>query len=591
MLLLALGCSDYQLSPEMNVTEPTCPLEPPAPYAVDAVECPGEAIVGSFEPIVEWTWTSNPWDSGYEQIMAAPAVGNLTDDNGDGQIDHHDVPDVVFTTFAGSSYGSAGALVAISGDDGHQLWSGVDFGGWSPYASSGVAIADLGDGEPTILVSATAGLLAVDADGVYKWAASVPPSYMGCPSVADVDGDGAAEVVYGPSLVSSDGTVRWVGSGGAGGYMSFAADLDQDGLAEIVAGNTVYGGDGSVRWTDGGPDGFSAIGDLDLDGSPEVVRVGGSVVRASRADGSVLWDFALDDGGGGPPTIADFDGDGYAEVGVASRSVYRVIESDGTERWRQTVQDYSSAVTGSSVFDFEGDGAAEVVYADEQTLWVYDGGSGTIELALDAHSSGTLMEYPLIVDVDRDGAAEIVVASNDYAFAGSHGITVIGDANGSWAPGRAVWNQHAYNIANVDEDGRIPRRAEAAWEHWNSFRAGNSETKLGLMRSNLAIGGVSVCEDECGTRGGLLFVAVENHGSNEALGVDLALVTRRGEKLLDLVRTTIDRVPPGETVWSDGIWVDPDDIGAELTAVLDRDDTIDECSEDDNRLDVASFCD
>src|SRR5205085_11574491 len=107
----------------------------------------------------------------------------------------------------------------------------------------------------------------------------------------------------------------------------------------------------------------------------------------------------------------------------------------------RTVQDYSSAVTGSSVFDFEGDGAAEVVYADEQTLWVYDGGSGAVELALDSHSSGTLMEYPLIVDVDHDGAAEIVVASNDYAFAGSHGITAIGDARGTWAPGRPIWNQ------------------------------------------------------------------------------------------------------------------------------------------------------
>ena len=51
-------------------------------------------------------------------------------------------------------------------------------------------------------------------------------------------------------------------------------------------------------------------------------------------------------------------------------------------------------MTGSSVFDFEGDGAAEVVYADEETLWIFDGATGTIEMAWTEHGSGTRFEYP-----------------------------------------------------------------------------------------------------------------------------------------------------------------------------------------------------
>jgi hypothetical protein len=43
-------------------------------------------------------------------------------------------------------------------------------------------------------------------------------------------------------------------------------------------------------------------------------------------------------------------------------------------------QDCSSAFTGSSVFDFDGNGKAEVVYADEQYMRIYDGTTGDVLL-------------------------------------------------------------------------------------------------------------------------------------------------------------------------------------------------------------------
>jgi hypothetical protein len=84
-------------------------------------------------------------------------------------------------------------------------------------------------------------------------------------------------------------------------------------------------------------------------------------------------------GAGGPPTVADFDGDGKAEIGVAQQNLYSMLKPNyGTMRDRRRLagaepRSLQLAVTGSSVFDFEGDGKAEVIYADECFLWVFDG--------------------------------------------------------------------------------------------------------------------------------------------------------------------------------------------------------------------------
>ncbi len=58
-------------------------------------------------------------------------------------------------------------------------------------------------------------------------------------------------------------------------------------------------------------------------------------------------------------------------------------------------------------------------------------------------------ELPIAV-IDNDGQVEIVVTHNNL-IQDAHGITVVGDMDQSWRPGRKIWNQHAYNITNVIE--------------------------------------------------------------------------------------------------------------------------------------------
>src|SRR5262249_17764789 len=125
--------------------------------------------------------------------------------------------------------------------------------------------------------------------------------------------------------------------------------------------------------------------------------------------------------GGGPPTIADFNGDGTPDVGAAGGIGYVVFDGmklmdptvmgPSTILWSSAAHDCSSASTGSSVFDFAGTGKAEVAYSDEYHLRIYDGPTGKVLITM-CNTTGTLIEYPLVADVDNDGHADIVVVSN-----------------------------------------------------------------------------------------------------------------------------------------------------------------------------------
>lgn len=588
-LVLLYGCSDY----EVTLKEEATPYEPEeceqagVAFGVTPDDaCLVEVEPGTFTPVVEWQWNTNATYPGYDDIMSTPSAANLTDDDGDGDIDEDDVPDIVFTSFANGGYTSAGTLTAISGDGTGTHWSVYDPGGYHIYASGGVALGDIdGDGLPEVCTAGVeAAVVCLDADGSFKWAGGTEVSYIGCPAFADLDGDGLSEVLFGRQMLDSTGTLRWTGAAGYGYWMSFAADLDDDGTQEVIAGNTVYNADGSTRWTGATTEGMGAVGDFDLDGVPEIVHVYGGTVYLTGADGTLRWSVAVPGGGGGPPTVADFDNDGAPEVGVAGAAYYSVIDTDGTVRWSAPVQDYSSQVTGSSVFDFEGDGAADVVYADEITLWVYDGATGAVKLQDSGHASGTLYEYPLILDVDHDGSTEIVLASNNYAYEGYNGITVIGDANDSWRPSRPVWNQFAYHITNVDDDGGIPADPSPNWLRWNSFRAGGSTLGLSTDLADVAPREPDVCTARCDQDIVEVLLAVENTGLADTPDFDVGIY-RDGElvvgETMSLGSGTGDYLGPFE--------LSRPDWHGQMVVRVDANEDVEECDESDGEIPLGDW--
>ncbi|MFP2929934.1 FG-GAP-like repeat-containing protein [Pyxidicoccus sp. 3LG] len=450
---------------EVETEAPRCEVRPP--------------FEPHFEPEVEWAWTDSPLMPTHTNVNSTPVV---VDVSGDG------VPDVVFNSFEGWNFKTNGVLRAISGADGTDLWAVTD-PALRVRGSASVAAGDLdGDGKVELCTvpEDALGVICFEHTGAFKFRADGPRLDWGGVSLADLDGNGSVELIAGNHVYDSSGALKWMGSDGVGGPpndtgpLAFAVDLDGDGKQEVVNGRSIYRHDGTLKCkAESLGHGLSGVGNFDADPAGEVVVVWDGHVSLMEADCTVRWTVEhLGGGVGGPPNIADFDADGQAEIGVAGAAWYSVFEADGTVKWLSPTQDHSSNRTGSSTFDFEGDGKAEVVYADETALRIFDGATGAVRFEV-PHSSCTAYENPVVADVDGDGNAEIVVAQNTACdFGPFHGIRVFRDKKDGWVNTRRIWNQHAYSVTNVGDDGSIPARPAINWltPGLNTFRTNSQGT-------------------------------------------------------------------------------------------------------------------
>jgi hypothetical protein len=566
LLLLLVACSEYDLNPKEDPElgaddtglddedeEDTPDVdacaeaeEPPAGTVVLNEECETEFQEGSFTPTVEWTY-------GNVDFCGPAAVAPTIDTDGSGVIDDGDTPMVFLYQY--------NSVHAVRGDTGQVQWTSAGLG--SDYG--GMAVGDVdADGQPDIVTAGTGSVCAIDgSNGQQLWCNNslysvMDPYGYNYPSIADMDGDGFAEVTMGSAILDgSNGTLRGMGQYGIGaaeyygstgtyGAMSVPIDLDGDGLLELVTGNAAYNVDGSLKWYNGGSDGIVAVADFDGDGAGEIVKTSGARVTGMETDGSVVWEVGYENGSYlaiGAPAVDDLDGDGVPDIVFAAQNQLIAMNWGGGTKWTQTISD-SSGAAGPSLFDFEMDGYPEVLYADETTIRFFNGLDGSTKFSSTQHGSVTILETPVVADVDNDEEVEIVVAH--CSFGGRTGVTVFGDANNSWPPGRKVWNQHAYNITNVGDLADIPTATPPNWPEYNSFRSGD----VGLPPSEYLdlVGEVlDVCEDECDQ--GLVYVAarVGNAGNVEApAGIDLALRAGAGGPIV-ATATLANPIPSGTT--------------------------------------------
>jgi hypothetical protein len=445
-------------------------------------------------------------------------------------------------------------VVALKGDNSGVAWQANGaYGG----AGNGIALGDLeGDGWPEVITSGQSNICALNGQtGAQLWCLPglLPPDFAtngyNFPSVVDMDGDGLAEVTVARIIISSNGAIIAKGTLGKGGTdiygaMSVPADLEGDGQIELVTGNAAYDVDGNVVWQNGGVDGMVAIADFDLDGEGEIVKITGKSVIGMETDGKEVWGPLPYPGNMGPPAIDDLDGDGTPELVFSAQNALVAMEWGGAVMWSAAITDNSGAA-GPSLFDFEKDGYPEVLYADEQAIRFFSGLDGSVKFSSTEHSSGTILEYPVVADVDNDDQVEIVLGhhSGNVQFGA---VTVYGDADKTWPPGRKVWNQHAYSITNVGDLGQIPEAPQLNWPQYNNFRSADVGLPPGEYLDLLAEV-LEVCTDDCG--GDIAYVAarLRNAGNVEApAGISVTLrAGPAGPVLATLV--TAAPTPPGST--------------------------------------------
>ncbi len=617
--LLLFGCPDTWSEPADDDSTPD--LSDDDDDTVDACGDPFDAEEGTpddgctstepyeqFDPQMEmlWQWTEPTDQPDHFQVLSIPVVIDLTDDDGDGVIGGPgDVPDVVFYGMANECHNCDGLLRVISGDDGHEHWYDPTLtelpSGGAPAAGELVASSP---GPEIVVTTVNHDIVCYSAAGDILWSTpSQETVSKGAISLHDMDADGSPEVIFGRVILGADGTFHGQGEYGAGKAataqpIAYAVDLDGDGILEVVTGNAAYHKDGSALWYNGEEDGTTAVGDFDLDGDPEIVVSGDGALRLQDHAGGVLWgpvDTLGNSNNGAPPTVADFDGDGLPEIGIADKYYYQVYDGDGSLLWSHETAETSSGITGSTVFDFNGDGTAEVVYGDEETFYIFEGTSGAIVFQEPEHSSRTQVEYPVVVDVNGDGAADIVLPSNRvFEETGWDGVTALTGINETgWWQTRRVWNQHAYFVTNVNDDGTIPQFQENPWEVHNSFRQARPETGWdGYPVADVQPQVLGICDAGCPTELTLVF-RVRNAGALDVnAGLPVTLWDDHDNFLLGDTYVP-DSIPAGWTSASLEIPFDPHTVPAGAIKLrVDMFSTGEgiqlECDEDNNDVVIQS---
>ena len=233
-------------------------------------------------------------------------------------------------------------------------------------------------------------------------------SFFNAPAVADLDSDGATEIIS----TDTERVFAWT-----------AVDNDTDGLADTKPGFPVQ----VIQQ--------SLIGPQSALTSPALFRIGsthsGIVVGTSvggliglRHDGTTLFSISLaqiaGEGITEPPASADLDGDGLDEIFVTTTTSDkgRIVVTDavGNILWSASTSATGRAST-PVIADLDGDGAFDVIVAGSNgTVSAWNAG-GVVKSGWPVLAGTNLSAPPAVGDLDGDGLPEVVVSGKNIIAA------------------------------------------------------------------------------------------------------------------------------------------------------------------------------
>lgn len=510
LLVTLTACSDYVLHTPDGTRDPLGGLDtadvpriavPDLWHLCDGYEvevsqeiavdesCQHEPVLGELDAVVEWqvgTFGNYPE---FSDIVMAPVVGQLDDDDGDGDIDRWDTPDIVVIADDGAhttGNRQTGVLRVIRGD-GKEGWSyQVLTSGEAqiyPYRYSNVALGDIDqDGQPEIVFTGTISGVAIppdtgdsappDSDTASGGGESGPPtddSEVPIDIGPPLDEEG---VICGVIAVDgSNGEVEWVQQEHGircGGHAPAIADLDGNGQVEVVVGSLILKGrtgalvaqgqGGEARGTDYPEMGsHTAVADLDMDGVMEVIA-GNTLYDPT---GAVICQTGTDDG---YPAPADLDMDGVGEFALVGNGWLRIFEHDCSLVMERAL---SGGGHGGppTVADFDVDGRPEIGVAEAETYTVYEP-DGTVLWSQEVTDASSHATGSVVYDFEGDGRPEVVYADEVslWVFAGVDGTVRLQD---DLHESRTL---HEFpTVADIDGDGAIEILVPNAGTHYGEL--------------------------------------------------------------------------------------------------------------------------
>src|SRR5439155_1388303 len=250
------------------------------------------------------------------------------------------------------------------------------------------------------------------------------------PAVADLDGDGQPEVIWGGydvvALNGTDGSLKWRASSPDRVWPGVAvADLTGDGTPEVIVGRssdqlTVYDRFGNIIWTrnpfGSGEIRTLVVEDLENDGQLEFVVGSASTtttfqVNVFEPDGSIRpgWPARhVGDPGSGSGlynenvAVADMNGDGFKEL-IAAQTGHYILALDRTGSQLPASAIYNNiSPVGPKVWSQVG------VHVDSAVDLRGYANCGV------EHRPHFADSPPVVADLDGDGVPELVVVGSIY---------------------------------------------------------------------------------------------------------------------------------------------------------------------------------